>query len=516
MRALLTNYLNLVVGILTTLILTPFLVKTLGTEQFGLWNLTFSVLGVFGLLDLGFTNTLVRYVSESLGAKDMQRRDALASTMMTVFIIMSALATGGIWVISQSYQAWLQPSAGLERSAYQILWILGLRAVILQLPLSLFRSLLLCYQDFVFLNAVQSSFNILYAVGAWWILSHQGSIVDLAYLNLATLVGEYGFYVVRAATKLHPLRIWPNLASWAIFKEVFGYSAASFVTTIASFVLLRTDPLIVKSILTLDAVALYAVPLKISEYLLFLFKQCMDILTTRTAQLKGAKEEGKIRELFLASSRLSIVPATAVSIPVIWLAGPLLCAWVGPKMLEGANVLRLLALSTWLSVPQIVASGILSMSGHHRTTARAALIAAALNFGSSCFFAYKIGLPGVALGTLLTTLTVDIFLVVRAATVAYEISPFLYVRQVLLPLVLPTLGSLPLLLLHHYYFTVSDLPRLVVLCALNVMIFFVLYFLLSLNQQEKAYLSEAVLRKRAKQPTQPEEPEEPENEVLRQ
>ena len=75
MLALASNYLSLIFGIVTTLFLTPFLINHLGTESFGLWSLTFSVLGFFGLLDLGFNNTLVRYVSEARGADDLERRD---------------------------------------------------------------------------------------------------------------------------------------------------------------------------------------------------------------------------------------------------------------------------------------------------------------------------------------------------------------------------------------------------------------------------------------------------------
>ncbi len=498
MLALLSNYLNLGFSIVTTLILTPFLIHHLGTERFGLWSLTFSVLGFFGLLDLGFNNTLVRYVSEARGADDLERRDNVASTMLVVFILMSLLSLLGIGGISYSYEDWLHPTAALRDSALPLLWILGLRVVILQLPLSVFRALLLCYQDFVLLNVVQSFFLLTYAVGAWWRLTHGGGLVDMALLSLGTMVGEYLVYVVRAYWLLSPLKLSPFRARWSIVKEVYGYSAASFMTTIASFVLLRTDPFIVKTFLSLDAVALYAVPLKISEYLMFLFKQCMDILTTKTALLMGQRQQGQIRSLFLNSARLSLIPATAASIPVVCLAEPLLAAWVGPELVAGAQVLQILTISTWLSVPQIVASGILSMSGHHRVTARAAIIAAAINLTLSCFMAYKIGLPGVALGTLLTTLIIDIFLVLRQATSIYEISILEFCNSVIFPQMIPSIVAAGLL--YGVRVALSQwpqkLPLLIAQSAATSITFVICYWMFSLTQAEKSALKSPFNRKK--------------------
>lgn len=490
MLALASNYLSLLFSIVTTLILTPFLINRLGTESFGLWSLTFSVLGFFGLLDLGFNNTLVRYVSEARGAEDLERRDNVASTMLMVFLGMSLLSLLGIGAISYSYDDWLHPSQSLRSAALPLLWILGFRVVILQLPLSVFRALLLCYQDFVLLNSVQSFFLLVYAVGAWWSLTHGGGLVEMAILSLATMVGEYLTYVVRAYWLLSPLKLSPFRARWAIVKEVYGYSAASFLTTIASFVLLRTDPFIVKTFLSLDAVALYAVPLKISEYLMFLFKQCMDILTTKTALLMGQRQEGQIRALFLNSARLSLIPATAATIPVVYLAKPLLGAWVGQELTAGSLVLQILTISTWLSVPQIVASGILSMSGHHRVTARAAIVAAAINLTLSCLMAYKIGLAGVALGTLSTTLIIDIFLVLRQATKIYEVSTLQFLRTVIFPQIIPSLVAAAVL--HGMRVALWQLPQklplLIVQCGITSVTFLVCFWFFSMTDAEKSSL----------------------------
>ncbi|MGB7552037.1 MAG: hypothetical protein WBM15_10825, partial [Chromatiaceae bacterium] len=49
-----SNYLRVIVGIAVMFFLIPFTVGHLGLDLFGLWSLVFAVVGLFGLLDLGF------------------------------------------------------------------------------------------------------------------------------------------------------------------------------------------------------------------------------------------------------------------------------------------------------------------------------------------------------------------------------------------------------------------------------------------------------------------------------
>ncbi|MHC4862166.1 MAG: hypothetical protein ACYTDY_18965, partial [Planctomycetota bacterium] len=51
-RNLSTNYIALLVGFASVLVLTPILVDWLGDVQYGLWVLMASVVGYLGLLDL--------------------------------------------------------------------------------------------------------------------------------------------------------------------------------------------------------------------------------------------------------------------------------------------------------------------------------------------------------------------------------------------------------------------------------------------------------------------------------
>jgi O-antigen/teichoic acid export membrane protein len=58
-----TKYLLLLVNVAIGIVLMPFTIHHLGTEEYGLWMLAASLTYYFQLLDLGYGTGLVRHVS---------------------------------------------------------------------------------------------------------------------------------------------------------------------------------------------------------------------------------------------------------------------------------------------------------------------------------------------------------------------------------------------------------------------------------------------------------------------
>ena len=54
----------MVFEMLSTLLYTPYLIRTLGQSEYGVYTLVFSITAYLTLLDLGVGNAVVRYVSK--------------------------------------------------------------------------------------------------------------------------------------------------------------------------------------------------------------------------------------------------------------------------------------------------------------------------------------------------------------------------------------------------------------------------------------------------------------------
>src|SRR6185503_3133558 len=85
LRNVTTNWLGFVISAAVTLLLTPFVLHSLGTTRYGVWVLTFSVIGYYGILDLGFRAGLTQHLTRHVATKDYRRASEYLSTSVSVF-----------------------------------------------------------------------------------------------------------------------------------------------------------------------------------------------------------------------------------------------------------------------------------------------------------------------------------------------------------------------------------------------------------------------------------------------
>lgn len=490
----LSNYGRFFISILIMGVLTPYIVEKLGADDFGLWSLTLSFLGFFSLLDLGLGAAVVKYVAECRGAREHDRRNEIVSTLFIAYLGLAFLSALALAALTPFYPTMMSlPNEGREQ-AILLLWLMAFRMVFVPLPMGLCRSVLHGEQKFYSTNMAQVVSLVLYGAGSYLVLERGGDLIDLALVQIASMVVEYAAYWYLSLRSLEDLRIRFNLASRSVLKEVWGFSSAALFVNLAGLILLRTDPLIIKLYLPLAAVAVYAVALKVAEALLMLLKQFINVLSPLIAELKGEGETEKIKFIFLNCTRFALAPGLAAGLFLISFAEPLLRLWVGPDFSAGGRVLQILVVSVLLSVPQMIASNVLAMTGYHKVTAGAAGQSAAINVVLSLLLVGPMGLEGVALATLVATLIVDIVVVLRAACSLYSVTLPGYLRRVVLPLALPSLLQLGAL----YGVSRLDIDNLLLLLlwgGATAVLFLIAFGVFSLEKSELELIKKKVRRR---------------------
>lgn len=436
---LVSNYAGSLSSMTVLLFLTPVIIKSLGTDEFGLWVLAFSVMGIFGLLDLGLLTSTVKFVAECKGSGDWKRRNEILSTLFCFYVAIAVVAAAGVLALSLNFSALFNISEALERKASMLVLILGLRTVVLGLPLGFFRAVLFGHQSIVLINISRTTSTFLYGAGCWYVLSTGQGILALAWVNLATMLLEHIVYVVWTFRSLPDIRIGPALASRKIWREIASFSGSQIIVNTASLIRLRTDPLIVTMFFPLSFVAIYSVGLKVAEQINFLVKQGTNVLAPVVAELHAGGEGEKIAPILVKVMKFAIAPAVAFAVSVYFLGEGALVSWLGIEFAGAAPILAILVTSSVFAVVELTTSGFLAMTGHHVATSRAAVASGVVNVVASLVLVQFLGLLGVALGTLVAGVTVDALLVPGLACRVYKMSPARLARDTVVPLALPVL-----------------------------------------------------------------------------
>lgn len=481
----LSNFFRYAVEMVVLFILTSKTVRTVGVDQFGLWSLIFSVVGFFTLLDFGLMTGTVKYVSECRGSGNIDRRNRIVSSLFFVYILLSLAALAGLLAFSFFFNSIFSIPEEQKNESLWLFWIVAFRAVVLNLPLSLFMGLLFGEQRIALINLFKSASAVLYGVVGWATLTKGYGIVGLAWINLAAMLIEHACYVFFSYRFLQNLHISWKLADRSAFAEIASFSMYQFIVNISTLVLTRSDPIIIKIFMPLSAVAVYSAALKIAENVRLLVKQTINALTPLIGELHGAGETEKIRLILLYGTKYAFALVVFLSVPICLFGKDIIRIWVGDSFLDAFPVVCILCGVMILTIPQLTASNILAMTGRHRYTAWASVCSIGINIGVTVVLIQFWGLVGVALGTLAATLAVDIFMIVNKACRELHLAYRDYMRMAILPALAPALGQAALAMLFQWIYPAPGLGMLVVVNIPGALVFGLVFYRFHLQDDEK-------------------------------
>jgi O-antigen/teichoic acid export membrane protein len=91
---------GVLIPLLTTLIFTPFLVKRMGIEGYGLWSISISALGLMGVLEFGLAKAVEKYIAEYRSTGDSDGIPAVMSIGLIFNIVVGIILTIPIYLAS--------------------------------------------------------------------------------------------------------------------------------------------------------------------------------------------------------------------------------------------------------------------------------------------------------------------------------------------------------------------------------------------------------------------------------
>lgn len=472
-----TNYFRFFFTMVVSFWLIPFIIRNLGSEAYGLWNLSFSIIGFFSLLDFGFGLGVVKWTGETSATGEIEYRNHMLSTIFFVYVSIAVVGMLLLLVFSLFYARLFAFEAGVAPAAVAVLLILGIRSLVIQIPLSLFKGVLFGEQQIHLTNIIQILGTLLYAVTTWFALSMGKGIVWLAAINCLAFLAENLAYVFFAYHNVKDLRISMKLVKKRYFQEAMGFSFYSFLTTIAGLVLFQSDSIIIQLFFGLELVGLYAVAIKVTEYAFLLTKQLVNVLTPLISELNAKKEVETIRYLLLDLSKYIMATGFLIAGSVYVFGRDLLVLWVGESYAEVTVPLLLLMTSFVVAVPELVASNVLTMTGYHRFSAVSAGLSTFLNIVVSLLLIRPLGLTGVALGTVISSAVVSGIVIPAKAARSYGFSYWRYVWKVFLPAGLPTILLVGVGSLLKFFFSVDSLWDMMYMAVPGIAVYLLVFWI---------------------------------------
>jgi O-antigen/teichoic acid export membrane protein len=404
------NWVSMGTSMLVMFFLSPFIVHYLGTIAYGVWTIVVSATNYMSLLDLGLQGAVIRYV-----AGDSAKGDYVDSnhTVSAALAIRFAIGVGVILI--SAALAILLPRLfhipfELQRQARWAMLVTG-TSLAISLTFGVFSAVLAALHRFDLTSAVAMSQVILRAVGVIYLLRAGHGILALAVCELSVNILAQAA-LTRLSFRAYPqLRLLVELPRRDLIGKLWQYSVYAFAINIAQQVIYYTDNLVVGAFLSASAVAYYAIGGGLIEYL----RQIVGRLTTTFVPLASRLEaEGKqdhLHSLLINGTRASLAVSLPIGVALFFRGHTFVSLWMGPQYAAvSGSVLQILLLSTLLTSGSSVSGNIAYGLGVHRPVALWVAGEAVTNLTLSIILVKKLGVYGVAWGTVIPSAFVAVLL----------------------------------------------------------------------------------------------------------
>ncbi len=429
----LTKYLVLGLNIATGMVLMPFTVRHLGQTEYGLWMLVASMTTYFQLLDLGYGNGVVRHLVAADRRGDIAEVNRVASTFVCVYALIALVAGGAIAVLATVViPRFPHLTPAQVRTAQAIIVILGVRVAI-GFPLTVFGAATNARQGFVLNNLVAGTIVAANALCTYVVLEAGGGLLMLVAATTVINIAGYAGYAWTAYRVMPELRIRPSAFSAAHWREVTTFSFYLFVINVAGQISFNIDNVVVGAFLGPAAVAVYTIALRLSEYQRRMCDQFSGMLFPVAMAFGADDNRDALRRTLVEGNRIAMTLVFGASVCLVGFSGPLIVRWMGPAFAGSVAPFNVLAIAGIIVVSQAASSNVLIAVGRHRSVTAIWIGEAIANLVLSIVLVRRIGLVGVAVGTLAPLVVGHLVLMLSAACRAVGISPLRCVYQTTRP-----------------------------------------------------------------------------------
>jgi O-antigen/teichoic acid export membrane protein len=408
LRNVLSNWAGFACSSIISFFLSPFIVHHLGNSGYGIWVFIGSLTGYIGLLNFGVRGAVTRYVARFHVEGNHQEASAVTSSALLIFV-----AAGTLAILLALVLAAFVPMFHISRNyqfAARVVVILGGLNIAVSLIFGVFGGVLTALHRFDLSNLIEVANSLVSGFVIVLVLSAGKGIIALAIVNLAFGVAV-GVAYAATAFQLYPaLKIRPSYGDRAHLKLIFSFSLYGFLTQTSFNLIFYTDAIVIGSFLSAGMVTFFAIGGNLMNYSRALIRGISTTVSPRASALEVMGRPRELEMFLLKALRFASLVIMPIALTFLLRGSSFIRLWMGQQYGEqSGRVLWILAWALMFMASDQVAVSTMLGIGKQKLMAFVVLAEAICNLVLSIALVRRLGIYGVAWGTVLPSLVVSLF-----------------------------------------------------------------------------------------------------------
>lgn len=473
--SILITYVGLILGIALYFFSTPFALKYLGKNEFGVYSLVYTIVSYFTILDFGFGNAIVRYTSKYLALKNDDKLKQINGLFLITYTVIGIIALFiGLILITKSDSIF--KSLTLEEiKLVKLMLNIALINIVLSFPLSVFQSILKGYGKFI-ISEVVHVFKILLSPLSIFLairlnLNCVGIIIIQTVTNILVALIPLYYCCFKLNIKFSLKKSKDN---FEMFKEIVKFSFYVFLGLIVIKVFWSTDQIILGAYVGSFSVSVCSLISQIVQYYSSISETITKpYLTIITKEITLAKNKTlNFTNTFIKIGRVQYYLLFLIMSGFIVFGKEFIILWAGKDFIEVYYLSICILIPLTIPAIQNVGVAILQSLNIHKFRSIVYFVIAILNVILSLLLVNKYGIHGTTFGTV-SSLVIGHVIIMN---IYYKRRLNLNLFKFWSNIFVITIKVLPLTILSfifNYYFSLNNSW---ILLFIKIFVYAILYF----------------------------------------
>ena len=405
------SYLSIFIANIVGIIYTPIMLRMLGQAEYGLYSLVGSMIATLSLVDLGFGNACIRYISKyrALGEKEKEYNVNGMFILINTVICGLALIVG--FILYQYADGLFNNSlTSDELEKFKLMFLILIFNLAISFPFSVFGSIIVSYEQFIFPKIIGIIRTLINPIVILTVLFMGYDSVAMVIANTIINVLFLWVNVYYCFKKLN-IKIYFKNFDFTLLKEISVYSFFIFLAIIVDKIYWTTDQFILGVYSGTIAVSVYAIAAQLNMYYMQFSTALSGMFLPRVTSMVVKEAEDKVlTNLFIKIGRIQLIILGLILAGFASFGKEFIVLWAGPEY-EQAYIMALILIAPF-TIPLIQNIGltILQAKNMHSFRSIMLIFMALGNLAISIPLAQRYGGIGCAIGTAISMIIGNIII----------------------------------------------------------------------------------------------------------
>lgn len=371
-KGVVLSYIFMGLEVFSSIFFTPFLIRSFGQSEYGVYSLVASITSYLYLFDLGIGNSIIRYMSKYRIGNEREKQGALMSVTLIFYAMMCALIIIiGIFINSHFQLIFSRGLSASEISNAKVMFTITVINAGLTLMFAPFNKTNIAFEKFTF-SKVSDITKIIFRVSvSIVILKMGGKGVSIVTVNLCMTIL---FGLVSAWYTIFKLKVKPLIGriDKEFIKNIFSYSFIVFIQMIATQLNSMVDQLLMGIMIASSSViiGIYAIGAQICTYLQSIASSINGVLMPGVVRMmETTKDVNIVEKEMIRISRLAFMLLALIYIVFVIYGDDFICLWAGEQNFQAYYVAVIIMFPMVLQLSQSIGSQILWAINRHKVQA---------------------------------------------------------------------------------------------------------------------------------------------------